>query len=200
MRSTFARVTRGWLSARAGARLDTLMSAEVVHHLVQLPYRHFERTPSGVIAERLRQLDVLRGFLTGQMPVLAIDLVFVVLFLGAAFAISITLGVIAAAAIPVLIGRLPPTRAQRRLADENFQAGVRADARRDCGQRRHHQGAWPECPRSRTLAGARAVKGNSTNFRPIIWPTSRPALRVFCSSWRCLPSSSWVRTKSSTIA
>jgi ABC-type bacteriocin/lantibiotic exporter with double-glycine peptidase domain len=117
------RVARGWLSARAGARLDTLMSAEVVHHLVQLPYRHFERTPSGVIAERLRQLDVLRGFLTGQMPVLAIDLVFVVLFLGAAFAISVTLGIIAAAAIPVLIGvSLASHRAQRHLADESFQA------------------------------------------------------------------------------
>src|SRR5258708_7059923 len=117
------RVARGWLSARAGARLDTLMSAEVVHHLVQLPYRHFERTPSGVIAERLRQLDVLRGFFTGQMPVLAIDLVFVVLFLGAAFTISMPLGIIAAAAIPVLIAvSLATHRAQRRLADENFQA------------------------------------------------------------------------------
>ena len=117
------RVARGWLSARAGARLDTLMSAEVVHHLVQLPYRHFERTPSGVIAERLRQLDVLRGFFTGQMPVLAIDLLFVVLFLGAAFTISVPLGIIAAAAIPVLIAvSLATHRAQRRLADENFQA------------------------------------------------------------------------------
>jgi ATP-binding cassette, subfamily B, bacterial HlyB/CyaB len=117
------RVARGWLSARAGANLDTLMSAEVVHHLVQLPYRHFERTPSGVIAERLRQLDVLRGFFTGQMPVLAIDLLFVALFLVAAFVISLPLGLIAAAAIPVLIGvSLATHRSQRRLADENFQA------------------------------------------------------------------------------
>src|SRR5262249_7074078 len=98
------RVARGWLSARTGARLDGLMCAEVVHHLVQLPYRHFERTPSGVIAERLRQLDVLRGFFTGQMPVLAIDLAFVVLFLAATFAISATLGIIALVAVPVLVG------------------------------------------------------------------------------------------------
>lgn len=117
------RIARGWLSARAGARLDVLMSAEVVHHLVQLPYRHFERTPSGVIAERLRQLDVLRAFFTGQMPVLAIDLAFVVLFLGATFAISATLGLVATLAIPVLIGvSLATHRAQRRLADETFQA------------------------------------------------------------------------------
>ena len=117
------RIARGWLSARTGARLDVLMSAEVLHHLVQLPYRHFERTPSGVIAERLRQLDVLRNFFTGQMPVLAIDLAFVVLFLAAAFVVSLPLGLVAALAIPVLIGvSLAGHRAQRRLAEDSFQA------------------------------------------------------------------------------
>ncbi|MBL6613985.1 MAG: peptidase domain-containing ABC transporter [Reyranella sp.] len=117
------RLGRGWLSARTGAQLDALMSAEALHHLMQLPYRHFERTPSGVIAERLRQLDVLRGFLTGQMPALAIDIGFVVLFLAATFAISPMLGAIGALAIPVLIGvSLATHRAQRRLAEENFQA------------------------------------------------------------------------------
>ena len=80
------------------------MSGEVVHHLVQLPYRHFERTPSGVIAERLRQLDVLRGFFTGHMPVLAIDLCFVALFLVATFMVSVTLGMVTLLAVPVLVG------------------------------------------------------------------------------------------------
>ena len=117
------RVVRGWLSARTGARLDTMMSGEVLHHLVQLPYRHFERTPSGVIAERLRQLDLLRGFLTGQMPALAMDIAFVALFLAAIFAISTPLGIVTTLAIPVLIGvSLVTHRAQRRLAEENFQA------------------------------------------------------------------------------
>ena len=117
------RVARGWMSARTGARLDAVMSGEVLHHLMQLPYRHFERTPSGVIAERLRQLDVLRGFFTGQMPVLAIDIAFVVLFLGATFTISATLGMVTALAIPVVIGvSLATHRTQRRLAEESFQA------------------------------------------------------------------------------
>ena len=117
------RAARGWLSARTGARLDALMSAEVLHHLMALPYRHFERTPSGVIAERLRQLDVLRGFFTGQLPVLAIDLLFVVLFLIATFVLSTTLGLITALALPVLVAvSLASHRAQRRLADETFQA------------------------------------------------------------------------------
>jgi ABC-type bacteriocin/lantibiotic exporter with double-glycine peptidase domain len=117
------RTLRGWMSARTGARLDAVMSGEVLHHLLQLPYRHFERTPSGVIAERLRQLDVLRGFFTGQMPILAIDIAFVVLFLGATFVISTTLGLVAALAIPAVIGvSLATHRAQRRLAEESFQA------------------------------------------------------------------------------
>ena len=104
---------------------DTVMSSEVVHHLMQLPYRHFfERTPSGVIARRwLRQLHVLRAFFTGQMPSLAIELAFVALFLAAAFAVSALLGLITALAIPALIGvSLATHRAQRQLADDNFQA------------------------------------------------------------------------------
>ena len=117
------RVGRGWLSARTGARLDAVMSGEVLHHLMQLPYRHFERTPSGVIAERLRQLDVLRAFFTGQMPALEIDLAFVAMFLAETFAVSAVLGLIALLAVPVLIGvSLAMHRAQRRLADDNFQS------------------------------------------------------------------------------
>ena len=156
------RVARGWLSARTGARLDTLMSAEVLHHLMQLPYRHFERTPSGVIAERLRQLDVLRSFFTGQMPVLAIDIAFVALFLAATFAISATLWASSPPlAIPMLVGvSLATHRAQRRLADESFQAlaAKSSTLERDGRQRRHHQGARARGRGREALAGAgRAV-------------------------------------------
>ena len=119
------RLARGWLSASAGAQLDTTMSGEIVHHLMRLPYRHFERTPVGAIAEQLRQLDVLRGFFTGQMPTLAIDLAFVVLFLGALFTINPALGSVALAAIPLLVGVSVAThRTQRRLADESFKASA----------------------------------------------------------------------------
>ena len=117
------RLLRGWLAARIVARLDLQMSAQVVHHLVRLPFGHFERNAIGVIAERLRQLDVLRGFLAGQLPALAIDLVFAALFLGALAAIDGWLGLVAVAAVPLLLGvPLASHRAQRRLADESFQA------------------------------------------------------------------------------
>ena len=88
------------------------------------PIGHFERNAVGVIAERLRQLDVLRGFFAGQLPALAIDLVFVALFLAAAVRHRPLAGPGRRwLAIPLLIAcRWPRHRAQRRLADEIFQA------------------------------------------------------------------------------
>jgi ABC-type bacteriocin/lantibiotic exporter with double-glycine peptidase domain len=117
------RATRGWLAARTGARLDVIMSREVLHHLLRLPYRQFEHTPSGVAIERLRQLDVLRGFFTGQLPVLAMDLAFAALFLAAVFIVDGTLGAVAAIAVSIAVGlSLVTYRTQRRLADRGFAA------------------------------------------------------------------------------
>jgi len=117
------RAVRGYIASHTGARLDALISGEVVHHLVHLPFQHFERTPSGLIAERLRQLDVLRGFFTGQMPVLIIDLVFVALFVSAIFFINSLMGWITVAAIPffVLLSWLSH-RGQRDIINQNFMA------------------------------------------------------------------------------
>ena len=117
------RVARGWMAARSGAQLDVMLSGEALHHLLQLPYRQFELTPSGVVIERVRQLDVLRSFLTGNMPVLTIDLAFSALFLAATFAIDGTLGAVAAIAIPLSISlSLLTHRSQRGLAERGFAA------------------------------------------------------------------------------
>lgn len=120
---TLLRVLRGYVSSNTGARIDALMSGEVVRHLVHLPYQHFEKTPSGVIAERLRQLDTLRAFFTGQMPALIIDLGFVFIYLAAIFLINTIIGIFVTLMIPVFIGiSLITHRAQKRYIDENFNA------------------------------------------------------------------------------
>lgn len=116
------RLLRSRLTARAGARLDVSLNGEVLHHTMRLPYRHFERTPSGVVAERLRQLDVLRGFLTGQLPALTIDVAFALLFLAATFALDSTLGLVATLGVALVLGvSLAAQGSQRRLADESFR-------------------------------------------------------------------------------
>lgn len=117
------RALRSRLTARTGGRLDITLNGEVLHHVMRLPYRHFERTPNGVVAEQLRQLDVLRGFLTSQLPALAIDVVFAFLFLAATFALDTTLGLVASLGVALMLAvSLATQRSQRRLADESFRS------------------------------------------------------------------------------
>ncbi len=113
---------RGYISSHTAARLDALIGSEVVHRLFRLPYRHFEATSLGVINERLRQLEVIRQFFSGQMPLVLVDMAFVVLFLGVLFAISAQIAWLALAAIPlfVLISLLCH-RPQARLVEQSFQ-------------------------------------------------------------------------------
>jgi ABC-type bacteriocin/lantibiotic exporter with double-glycine peptidase domain len=97
------RSIRGLLASHAGARLDAAIGAEVIHHLVQMPYRAFERLPSGQLMERLRQLDQLRQFLTGHLPLMLVDLAFVGLFLLAMLLLSPVLAAIALSAMPLFL-------------------------------------------------------------------------------------------------
>ncbi len=112
---------RSFVASHAAARLDALIGGEVVHRLLRQPFERFERTPVGLINERLRQLDVIRQFFTGQMPLFMADFLFVFLFLGVLFAIEPTFAWICAAAIPlfVLLSALG-LRRQRELSDEGF--------------------------------------------------------------------------------
>ena len=115
------RTLRGYISTHTGARLDALIGSEVVHHLLRLPYRHFETTPSGMITERLRQLDTIRAFFTGQMPLTCVDLLFVAVFLAALFWISPLMGWITLGSMPLFVLlSLCFHKLQRRLNEQNF--------------------------------------------------------------------------------
>lgn len=94
------RSLRGQIAAHAGARLEAAIGGELVHHLLQLPYRFHETNPSGALLERLRQVDQLRQFLTGQLPLLLVDLAFVGLFLAVLLAVAPPLGLVTLAAMP----------------------------------------------------------------------------------------------------
>ncbi len=97
------RALRGHLAAHTGARLEAALGSETVHHLVNLPYRSFEAMPAGQMLERLRQLDQLRQFLTGNLPLLIVDLAFVGLFLAALFVLTPPLAFVTLAAMPLFV-------------------------------------------------------------------------------------------------
>lgn len=117
------RSLRGYVVSHTGAKLDLALSSEVVHHLLRLPYRVFETMPSGQLMERLRQLDQLRTFLSGNLPLLLVDFAFVGLFIAAIFVFSPLLGWVTLVALPLFIGlsALAQLR-QGKLLRANFKA------------------------------------------------------------------------------
>ena len=114
---------RGYISSHTGARLDALIGGEAVHRLVNLSFRQFENTSTGLMSERLRQIDTIRQFFTGQMPLVLVDLAFVFLFVAALFYLSPALAAAVIAAIPVFVGISALFhRTQKRLVEDNFAA------------------------------------------------------------------------------
>lgn len=119
------RALRGHLAAHTGARMEAALGSDVVHHLVRLPYRAFEAMPAGQMLERLRQLDQLRQFLTGSLPLLAVDLAFVGLFVGSLFVLTPPLALVTVLVMPLFV--LLSALAQRRQSSL-LKAGSRANA------------------------------------------------------------------------
>ena len=117
------RALRGYVSTHTAARLDAFLGGEVLHHMLSLPYRQFETTTTGVLSERLNQLEVLRGFFAGQLPLLIVDLTFVVLFLAALAYIHPVILAATLASMP-LIAAVPfaAHRLQRVMIDQAFAA------------------------------------------------------------------------------
>jgi HlyB family type I secretion system ABC transporter len=119
------RILRGYVSSHTGARVDALIGSEVMHHLLHLPFRHFETTPAGLIGERVRQLDTIRTFFTGQMPMVIVDLAFVVVFLVVLVFLHPLLALITVAAVPVFVGlSFAFHRRQAQLVEQAFAANA----------------------------------------------------------------------------
>jgi HlyB family type I secretion system ABC transporter len=119
------RCLRGYIASHTGGRLDAALGSEVVHHLMHLPLRAFEKVPTGQILERTRQLDNVRQFFTSQMPLLLVDLAFVGVFVGVLLYLDMRLGLIVLGAMPLfwLLSMLARHR-QQALIEAGFQAAA----------------------------------------------------------------------------
>lgn len=115
------RIVRVYISSHTGARVESLIGGELVHHLLRLPYRHFETTASGVISERMRQLDAIRAFFTGQMPLVVADLLFVFVFLFALLMIEPLIAMVVFVSIPIFVLLSVASHGkQKKLTEQNF--------------------------------------------------------------------------------
>lgn len=76
---------RSYVMTHTGNRIDAELSSRIVDHLLRLPISYFEERPVGHTIARLRELETIRRFLTGQGIVASIDLIFTTMLLAVLF-------------------------------------------------------------------------------------------------------------------
>lgn len=84
-------------------RIDVELGQRLFQHLLALPLGYFETRPAGQTVARMRELETIRSFLTGQGLFSAIDLVFALIFIAVLFAYSAKLTLIVIATIPLYL-------------------------------------------------------------------------------------------------
>ncbi len=106
-------------------RIDVELGQRLFAHLLRLPVAYFETRSTGQTVARVRELETIRSFLTGQALFSAIDLVFAFVFIAVLFAYSWPLTLIVLAGIPfyLLIG-FSVRPLLRELVSEKFNRGA----------------------------------------------------------------------------
>lgn len=106
-------------------RIDVELGQRLFAHLFRLPIGYFESRPAGQTVARMRELETIRQFLTGQGLFAALDLVFTFVFIGVLFIYSpmLTLVVIATIPIYVLIAAVFGPALRERI-EEKFTRGA----------------------------------------------------------------------------
>ncbi len=84
-------------------RMDVELGRRLFFHLFRLPIAYFETRPTGQTVARVRELETIRNFLTGQGLTSLLDLFFTFVFLAVLFLYSTTLTLVVIATIPVYI-------------------------------------------------------------------------------------------------
>ena len=94
---------RSYILTHTTSRIDVELGARLFDHLMRLPLGYFETRAAGQTVARVRELEQIRAFLTGQALTAAIDIPFTMLFIAILFCYSNVLGLIVLLSIPCYI-------------------------------------------------------------------------------------------------
>ncbi len=92
---------RTWVFSRTSSKIDVELGARIFRHLLALPIAYFQSRRVGDTVARVRELENIRSFLTGNAITLVMDLFFSFVFLFVMYFYSPKLTVIVLASIPV---------------------------------------------------------------------------------------------------
>jgi ATP-binding cassette, subfamily B, bacterial HlyB/CyaB len=84
-------------------RIDVELGQRLFAHLMRLPLSYFETRAAGQTVARMRELETIRSFLTGQGLFSALDFLFTIVFIAVLFAYSWKLTIIVLLTIPIYL-------------------------------------------------------------------------------------------------
>ena len=94
---------RTYVFSHTSSKLDVELGARLFAHLLQLPLAYFQARRVGDSVARIRELENIRSFLTGNAMTLVLDVVFSFVFLAVMLYYSVTLTWVVLASIPLYL-------------------------------------------------------------------------------------------------
>jgi subfamily B ATP-binding cassette protein HlyB/CyaB len=92
---------RSYVFSHTTSRIDVELGARLFRHLVQLPLAYFQARRVGDSVARVRELENIRSFLTGNALTVLLDVVFSIVFIAVMLFYSVTLTLIVLVSLPL---------------------------------------------------------------------------------------------------
>jgi ATP-binding cassette, subfamily B, bacterial HlyB/CyaB len=120
---------RSYIFSHTTSRIDVELGARLFRHLVQLPLAYFQARRVGDSVARVRELENIRQFLTGNALTVLLDLVFSVVFIALMLFYSVTLTLIVLVSLPLYFSlSLAVVPILRKRLDIKFACGAENQA------------------------------------------------------------------------
>ncbi|MEO5669226.1 MAG: type I secretion system permease/ATPase [Ramlibacter sp.] len=120
---------RSYVFSHTTSRIDVELGARLFRHLVQLPLAYFQARRVGDSVARVRELENIRSFLTGNALTVLLDVLVSVVFIAVMLFYSVPLTLIVLASLPLYFGlSLAVVPILRRHLDVKFARGAENQA------------------------------------------------------------------------
>ncbi|MEK0427580.1 MAG: hypothetical protein RL001_107 [Pseudomonadota bacterium] len=120
---------RTYVFSHTCSRIDVELGSKLFSHLLSLPLPWFHARRAGDSVARVRELENIRSFLTGNGITLVLDLLFSVIFIGVMLLYSTTLTLIVVLSLPCyLMLSIAATPLLRQRLDEKFRRSAENQA------------------------------------------------------------------------
>jgi subfamily B ATP-binding cassette protein HlyB/CyaB len=126
---TIMNILRTYLAAHTTNKVDMILGARLIHHLLTLPLRYFELRRVGDTLTRVAALNGIRDFLTGSTMTVFLDVFFSIIFILVMLYYSVQLTLIALIALPLyLLQNIIVTPLYRERLQDVWTSGAESNA------------------------------------------------------------------------